>query len=297
MLFKRQKLLLALLAAVDEPVQHTDFQKLLLLYTKDWEAEASYEFVPYQFGGFSFTSHADKAALIERGFLLPDEASWVLMKRGREAVRDMGELQRNVRCFVDHSANLRGDKLIAEAYRRHPYWAIRSKIIKRVLKSERERNAVEAQVPSKQPPGLLTIGYEGKSLEVYLNQLIRSDVTLLCDVRRNPLSRKYGFSKETLRRACERMGIRYDHLPELGIASERRKELNTQEDYDALFREYEKVDLPTKRNALVRIRDWIVSGERVALTCYEAMPCQCHRYSVASAVRRIVDAKFKLDHL
>ena len=49
----------------------------------------------------------------------------------------------------------------------------------------------------------------GKCLETYLNQLLRAGVTLLCDVRRNPLSRKYGFSKSTLSHAC---AVSYTHL-------------------------------------------------------------------------------------
>ena len=46
MLFERQRLLLALTDALGGSVAHTDFQKLLFLYTKEWETEPSYEFVP-----------------------------------------------------------------------------------------------------------------------------------------------------------------------------------------------------------------------------------------------------------
>jgi uncharacterized protein (DUF488 family) len=135
---------------------------------------------------------------------------------------------------------------------------------------------------------LLTIGYEGKSLENYLNLLLRASVTVLCDVRRNPLSRKYGFAKSTLRQACDGVGIRYEHLPELGIDSAERRELNTQADYDALFAVYERESLPHQAAALAKIRGWIkADGERVALTCYEAEPCQCHRHCVAEALERL----------
>ena len=58
MLFARQRLLLSLLDALGGTVANTDFQKLLFLYAQEWETEPSYEFVPYQFGGFSFTSYA-----------------------------------------------------------------------------------------------------------------------------------------------------------------------------------------------------------------------------------------------
>jgi hypothetical protein len=39
---------------------------------------------------------------------------------------------------------------------------------------------------------IYTLGYEGISLEAYINKLIKNDVKLLCDVRKNPLSRKFG---------------------------------------------------------------------------------------------------------
>src|SRR5450759_4232825 len=102
-------------------------------------------------------------------------------------------------------------------------------------------------------PGLCTIGYEGSSLEGYLNRLLQAGVTLLCDVRRNALSRKYGFSKSTLAKACEGVGIRYEHLPELGIASDERQKLHKQADYDALFAAYKRDNLPRQTEALKKI--------------------------------------------
>ena len=106
----------------------------------------------------------------------------------------------------------------------------------------------------------------------------------MCDVRRNAFSRKYGFSKGTLSKACEGVGIRYEHLPELGIASEERRELKSQADYDALFAVYEQESLPQQSEPLAKIRDWVKEGERVALTCFEAQPHQCHRHCVAEAL-------------
>ncbi|WP_200885350.1 DUF488 family protein [Jejuia pallidilutea] len=55
---------------------------------------------------------------------------------------------------------------------------------------------------------LFTIGYEGISLEHYLNKLIRNNIKLLCDVRKNALSMKYGFSKSQLKNACEGVCIK-----------------------------------------------------------------------------------------
>ena len=52
MLFDRQRVLLELLDALNEPVSSIDFQKLLFLYTREGEPAPSYEFVPYRFGCF-----------------------------------------------------------------------------------------------------------------------------------------------------------------------------------------------------------------------------------------------------
>ena len=137
--------------------------------------------------------------------------------------------------FCRERGKLRGNALIAEQYRMFPYYATRSEIVDKILRdSESRRRVIEAR-PKKTRAGLVTIGYQDRILEAYLNLLLKNSVTLLCDVRRNPLSRKYGFSKKTLSKACEGVGLRYEHLPELGIASEERRDLKTQADYDALF--------------------------------------------------------------
>ncbi|MGD0910230.1 MAG: DUF488 domain-containing protein [Candidatus Acidiferrales bacterium] len=297
MLFERQRLLLTLLDAVGEPVGHTDFQKLLFLYTRECEIAPSYDFVPYKFGAFSFTSYADKRKLIAEGLLSEDDQNWTLTEAGRAAARNQAvEPLRVAACCRQHS-RLRGNALIIEQYRRHPYYATRSEILDK-LRLEPEASArIAAAKPKRPPAGLVTIGYEGRSLEGYLNELLHGGVTLLCDVRRNPLSRKYGFSKGTLSKACEGVGIRYEHLPELGIASDQRQELHTQADYDALFAEYERESLPRQRAALDKIQGWVAAGERVALTCFERLPQQCHRHCVAEALERIGGAQLKAHHL
>ncbi|MDR0536048.1 MAG: DUF488 domain-containing protein [Puniceicoccales bacterium] len=290
MLFDRQRLLLSLIDSLGGSVASTDFQKLLFLYATEWEQEQSYEFVPYKFGCFSFTSLSDKRKLVEQGFLNEaagqQEERWEISDTGRREAAKERHLRERTARFASANGE-RGDALIRKVYLRHPYYATRSEILKRVLPAKEDRRKVEAAHPVRQPPGLTTIGYEGRSLEGYLNTLLRDSVTLLCDVRRNPISRKYGFSKRTLANACEGVGIRYEHLPELGIESEARQELRTQSDYDVLFAKYERDSLPRQTAALKKIHDWILQDkQRVALTCYEAQPCQCHRHCVAEALER-----------
>jgi len=286
-----------MLDALRDPVSNLDFQKLLFLYTQECEKQPSYEFVPYKYGGFSFTSYADKRRMMEAGLLVQNDLQWELTESGRKTARKEAVLPLVVAGFCRRHATLRGNSLIAEQYRKYPYYATRSEIVATVLPDAESRKRVAEARPPKAKPGLVTIGYEGRSLEAYLNLLLKNSVTVLCDVRRNPLSRKYGYSKSTLSKACEGVGIRYEHLPELGIDSEERRDLKTQTDYDALFTAYERNDLPKQRSALTKIRGWIEQSERVALTCYEAQACQCHRHCVAEALERMKGTRLEARHL
>jgi uncharacterized protein (DUF488 family) len=282
-LLTRQRELLRLLDALGGSVGNRDFQKLLLLYCEEPMSDRPYDFVPYKYGAFSFTSYADRRKLIERGLLVDDEHHWRLTDEGLDAIGGTSDMQ--VAAFVRQHGSQRGDALVAETYRRFPYYATRSQIAERVLSRDQDAlRRIEAARPKAPARALHTIGYEGHTLESYLNSLLRAGVTVLCDVRRNPISRKYGFSKGALSRACERLGIRYEHSPKLGIASERRRGLDSQEDYDALFADYERKWLPKQTESLGRIREWTRAGGCVALTCYEHSPQQCHRHCVAEVL-------------
>jgi len=144
---------------------------------------------------------------------------------------------------------------------------------------------------------LFTIGYEGISLEAYLNKLIKNNVQVLVDVRRNPLSMKYGFSKNSLKKFCENLGIQYMHFPEVGIDSNQRQELNTQKDYDELFEHYKLNNLKNTKQTQATILDVLKSNKRIALTCFEANICQCHRKSLAEAIVALPDFNYELKHI
>jgi uncharacterized protein (DUF488 family) len=208
MLYERQKTLLALLSAIGGEAGALEFQKLLFLYCQELQRAPSYDFVPYRFGGFSFTSYADKRKLIQRGLLADDERSWKITRADKAAKWISLERRRIAEQFVRRYTKLRGNALVAETYRRYPYYAIRSEIAEKLLGEEpAAMAAIKTARPAKRPPGVVTVGYEGRTLESYLNTLIGNGVTLLCDVRRNPISRKYGFSKNTLASACSGVGI------------------------------------------------------------------------------------------
>ena len=137
MIFDRQKRLLALLDTNGGEVNKLDFQKLLFLYCMNVELVPSYQFVPYKFGGFSFTSYADKRRLTDKGLLDDTERTWKLTKAGKAAAKVNSATRIEMHRFAKQYADLRGEALVAAAYRQHPYYAIHSEMIGRVPKARR----------------------------------------------------------------------------------------------------------------------------------------------------------------
>ncbi len=288
----RQKTLIGLLHAFGGHLSSTDFQKYLFLFTREFQQEPSFEFVPYRFGSFSFQSHADKCRLVEMG-ALADAEDWQLQE-GFSTIGVFDEAAFN-RCYAKYS-HLSGTKLLQDVYRRYPYYAIKSERAAKIM-NDQEISAINSARPAATAACFFTIGYEGSSLEGYLNRLIKASVKTLVDVRRNPLSRKYGFSKKTLSDTARKLGIGYVHIPELGIASDRRQDLNTQADYDRLFSSYERQELKQNGKALGSLFDIFLRDKRVAITCFEADVCMCHRGRVAKAMSALPDWKYDIHHI
>lgn len=287
MLYKRQKLLLDLVHAAGGELAATDLQKLLFLYAKQCEAEPSFQFVPYRFGCFSFQSYADRATLQHKGMLFEsDESSWKLTPKAQPYLDPKRKTE--LTHFVTRMVPERGNDLVRRVYRLHPYYAIKSEILDRVFPDKADQKVIRDACPANTGQALFTIGYEGDSVDGYLERLIRHGVKLLCDVRRNPLSRKTGFSKGQLSSYCAKVGIEYRHLPELGIPGHRRQELNTLADYQALFADYRREDLPQAKPAIEELGTLLKQYDRIALTCFEKEHQCCHRHCVADEMKRLI---------
>ena len=151
---------------------------------------------------------------------------------------------------------------------------------------------MERYQPSSNENALYTIGYEGKKFEEYLNQLIQNDVKILVDVRKNAHSMKYGFSKSTLRNAIENLGLKYVHIPNLGIESENRQTLKTKADYDALFAAYAKT-FTEKVKDLEYLNSTLNENARIAITCFEKDVAYCHRGVIAKKMREKYGVEIK----
>lgn len=297
MLYHRQKTLLALLEALGGKQLATDFQKYLFIFSQLCESEKSYDFVPYKYGCYSFQASADKKKLIEKGYLL-EETAWTLAKPTLNYSSALSKSKNEkIAVFVKQFSKLRGKQLITHVYKTYPYYATKSDIVADHLNSRELRKVHSARPKEPGTPLFATIGYEGGSIEAYLNKLIKTQIRVLVDVRKNPISRKYGFSKNTLSSLLGKVGIQYMHMPELGIASADRKTLNTQKDYDRLFDRYEESVLKHQANAIKNLYEVYQENRHVAITCFEKSHCQCHRSRVATAIEKLSQGDVIAQHL
>jgi len=295
-MYYRRKILLSLLELFDNELEKTQLQKLLLLFTQKQETPA-YDFVPYKFGCFSFHANADLHTMIKYRQVAKEKKKWV-RKEDKSWLNELRPQDRNAlfelkRDYEDKSVQ----ELLKITYKNYPYYAINSTILDDVLDKEEQKVITAHRSQQTDKPCLFTIGYEGISLESYMNKLIHNGVKALLDVRKNAMSMKYGFNKSQLKKACEGVEIRYIHFSEVGIKSSKRKELNTQEDYDRLFVDYKETVLPKTQDTQKDIAEVIKKYKRVALTCFEAESCQCHRRPLAEFLIQNQELKLELIHL
>tara|TARA_R110002050_G_scaffold45957_8_gene108380 strand:+ start:210 stop:1094 length:885 start_codon:yes stop_codon:yes gene_type:complete len=294
-MFYRRKIILGLIELLGGEVEKLRLQKLLFLYTEK-KPQPEYDFIPYKYGCYSYSAKADVNTMVRKGYLSETENKYSKQDKSnyyqklkpadarllQEVVSDYGQMSRNA--------------LIKHTYLNFPFYAIKSTIAKDVLPGSLY-DRVEKAIPTDEETTLFTIGYEGISLETYLQKLVRNNVKLLVDVRKNPLSMKFGFSKTLLKKYCNSLDIEYFHIPEVGINSNKRQQLETQTDYDRLFADYRKTTLSETDEAQLQILGLLKKHKRIALTCFEAEPCQCHRSHLAEAIAKSLDFNYRLKHL
>jgi len=122
---------------------------------------------------------------------------------------------------------------------------------------------------------VLTIGYEGRSLDEFLDELHEAGVDRVVDVRELPLSRKKGFSKTSLSEALRERGIGYLHLRSLGNPKENRDRYRSGD--VAGGAEIYRAHLQNgSRSTLLELLDELTDG-RSCLLCFERDHAICHR--------------------
>ncbi len=227
-----------------------------------------YNFFPYHYGPFSNTCYIDLNKLQSEDLIKFNGNSLELTEKGNEAAKTVDKKAAwRITSVVER---FNSNKQIREyVYGKYPEYTVKSKLVKNINYN--------------QPPGLYTIGYEGRDIDKFLDILIQNDINILIDVRKNPFSMKFSFIKKKLKTYLEKVEIQYIHIPELGIDGEDRKHLSKLSDYNKLFEVYKKTTLKLNYEKLDYIFD-LSTNNRIAMMCFEASIDMCHRGVIAKEI-------------
>lgn len=132
---------------------------------------------------------------------------------------------------------------------------------------------------------LFTIGYEGSTQAEVIGRLKTAGVEVLVDVRAVAASRRAGFSKTLLGQSLRAEGVDYLHLrplgtPKAGRDAARKGDVATMQ---AIFNAH--MQEPDAEAAFQNLRH-VAGQKRVALLCFEAEACGCHRAVLADRLAR-----------
>jgi len=150
------------------------------------------------------------------------------------------------------------------------------------LLRDAERNHGPGEVTA-MTHGIVSVGYEGRTIDEFVNDLVRAGVQTVADVRLNAISRKAGFSKTRLREALATAGIDYRHMRSLGNARKNRQPFweGRVEEGQRVFRE--TLQSPAAESSLGELSA-LVREQVVAVLCYESDVERCHRKVIIEAV-------------
>ena len=138
---------------------------------------------------------------------------------------------------------------------------------------------------------IYTVGYEGRTIDQLTAVLRGLGVEVLVDARYRAHSRKPGFSKTRLAEALSNSGIDYQHRRDLGTPPELMRQRRDTGHYEIeAYANY----LDENLEAVARAAE-AVTGQVIAILCYERDPELCHRTVVADRLARLIGAR--IEHL
>ncbi|QDV58961.1 DUF488 family protein [Rosistilla oblonga] len=269
----RQKAILQLLQSVGRLVSPAELTAWAFLLRHEFPSaggSAFYDFVPYTNGAASFALDQELGKLTDQGFLVRDEEGGFTVAAGAEFQSPDDAVQKDLSRLVERFGDGDTEKLLDYVDNAFPAYTVGS---------NRKRLAQRLTAD----PAVYTAGYEGLSIDAFLNHLVENGIRRVIDVRNNPNARRYGFHRSTLQRLTGQLEIEYLHLPELGIKADQRQHLDTIDDRKALFDRYEKSTLEENTAAIDRVAELMLQLPSV-LVCLEADPVCCHRSRIAKRV-------------
>lgn len=136
--------------------------------------------------------------------------------------------------------------------------------------------------------GLVSVGYEGRSIDDLVRDLHDAQVDLVADVRLTPISRKPGLSKTRLADRLSDEGIGYVHLRALGNPKDNRAAFADERIDQALARYCSIIDADVEARDQLKWLAQTAVDQRVSVLCFEREVLRCHRRAVLDAL--IADA-------
>ncbi|WP_239393925.1 DUF488 family protein [Frankia sp. CiP3] len=132
---------------------------------------------------------------------------------------------------------------------------------------------------------VVSVGYEGLTLESFLEHILARDVRTVADVRLNAISRRPGFSKNRLRAGLADVGIDYIHFRELGNPQENREPFRTGHVEHGCRVYRQQIQNPDADRALTALRN-LAQSHATAVLCVEREETSCHRQVVIDLVTK-----------
>jgi uncharacterized protein (DUF488 family) len=136
---------------------------------------------------------------------------------------------------------------------------------------------------SNRGPGLVSVGYEGRTVDDLVEVMVAQSVQVVADVRLTPLSRKPGLSKTKLSAALAEAGVEYLHFRPLGNPRENRAPFANGSVETGVRRFQELMKEPTSSACLDELAE-LARTHRVAVLCFERDHDRCHRQVVTAEV-------------
>lgn len=270
MLNTRQKCLLYFVNKTEE-CSKLKLAKVSFLIKEEGDIERRfkfYSFIPYRYGPYSFEMFHDIETLEKENVLKTDEN--MINYTGEDVKLPIKPRQILDRIYNETRLMDEGE-LMSYVYNKYPDYTIFSELDRR---KDYLRNRT----------GVITSGYEGRSIDEFLMKLIREKIHVLVDVRKNPWSMKFGFKKHEVQSFCAKLGIDYLNYSSLGIPGKFRRELKTRSDYEELFSKY--ITLLSEKEEELNSLKRMSENYRIALMCFEKDPEYCHRHIIAEELGR-----------
>jgi len=236
-------------------IDRTYLDKLLFLIKKETEIDKKikfYNFFPYNYGPFSNQFYFDLEYLTRQGYLGED------LKPKTEA--KLGPYEKKIIDGIIDKYGIFSLKEIKNyVYKNYPEYTCKS------LLRGKQKIEYKAKV--------FSIGYEGKDIDLFLDLIIQNHIDVVVDVRANPFSMNFAFTKKKLANYLKKVDVEYVHIPELGIRGEYRRKFK---DYTKLFAFYREEILPKQISKVEELAD-LGKQKRIALLCFEKNKDNCHR--------------------